>query len=292
MSEKNVILQESESKLAQLLEDNTKGLPSSLNKTRFIQESLTVLKDTKGIENCKPLSIARTIMKGAYLNLSFMNKECYAIPYGGELQFQTDYKGEIKIAKLLSIKKISEIYAKIVREDDDLLIKMVDGDAKIEFTPKPFSNKPIVGAFSICKFEDNTLQYETMSKEDVEEVRQKSSKCPNSGAWVNYFGEMCKKTVIRRMCKMIQLEFASADQTKSYQDGANSDVKGETIDTSVKDPFNATPEPQDKPSELPPPAENAVIEEKSELFHKLKDQFPNEKDWQIDIRVKEHNAVK
>ncbi|KGO12968.1 recombinase [Clostridium botulinum] len=41
---------------------------------------MTVLKDTKNIEKCNEVSVARTMLKGVLLGLDFFNKECYAIP--------------------------------------------------------------------------------------------------------------------------------------------------------------------------------------------------------------------
>ena len=56
-----------------------------------------MLKDKKKkTELCKLTfeSMAVCLCKAAYLGLDYFNGECYAIPYGGELNFQTDYKGE------------------------------------------------------------------------------------------------------------------------------------------------------------------------------------------------------
>lgn len=87
---KELVLKETHGRLNQLLATKMDAMPKDFNQTRFLQNCMTVLQDTKGIENCHPVSIARTLLKGAFLGLDFFQKECYAIPYGGELQFQTD----------------------------------------------------------------------------------------------------------------------------------------------------------------------------------------------------------
>ena len=89
--------------LQKLLQQKAKALPKNFNETRFLQNVMVVLQDTKDIEKMNPTSVARTMLKGAFLGLDFFNKECYAIPYSGQLNFQTDYKGEIKLAKKYSL---------------------------------------------------------------------------------------------------------------------------------------------------------------------------------------------
>ena len=107
------------SNLSSLLKSKAEALPKDFNETRFLQNCMTVLQDTKDIEKADPVSVARTMLKGAFLGLDFFNKECYAINYAGNVQFQTDYKGEVKLAKKYSINPIKDIYAKIVKEGDE-----------------------------------------------------------------------------------------------------------------------------------------------------------------------------
>jgi len=175
---------------------------------------MTVLQDTKDIDKCQPISVARTMLKGAFLGLDFFNRECYAIPYGGNLQFQTDYKGEIKLAKKYSFNSIKDIYAKIVREGDDFQESIEDGRQTINFKPLPFNNGEIIGAFAVCLFQDGSMLYETMTKQEIEDF----SKAKNSPAWVKTPGEMYKKTVLRRLCKLIELDFDSVETKKTYDE--------------------------------------------------------------------------
>ena len=66
---------------------------------------------------------------------------------------------------------------------------------------------------------------DTMSKEDIEHTRQTFSKAANSKAWKESYGEMCKKTVLRRLCKLIDLNFDTAEQCQAFEDGSAFDVK-------------------------------------------------------------------
>lgn len=235
---KDLVLKQSHTALNKLLEVKASALPKDFNKTRFLQNCMTVLQDTRDIEKCEPMTVARTMLKGAFLGLDFFNKECYAIPYGSQLNFQTDYKGEIKLAKKYSINSIKDIYAKLVREGDEFEESIVNGQQTINFKPKAFNNRAIIGAFAVVLFKDNSMMYEAMSKEEIENIRENFSKAKNSAAWAKTPGEMYKKTVLRRLCKLIELDFDSVEQQKTFNETSDYEFKNEAA--------------QDKPKETSP----------------------------------------
>lgn len=209
------------------LEKQVAALPNDFNKQRFIQNCMTVLQDGQAdFSKCEAPSVVRTLLKGAFLGLDFFSGECYAIPYGGKCSFQTDYKGEIKLAKKYSSNPIKDIYAKVVRKDDDFEEVIENGQQKINFRPKPFNDGEIVGAFAVCLYKDGSMIYDTMSKADIEHTRKSFSKAANSKAWTDSYGEMCKKTVLRRLCKLIDLNFDNKEQIEAFEDGSAFDVKG------------------------------------------------------------------
>ena len=89
--------------LDESLEKQVAALPEKFNKQRFLQNCMTVLQDGQAdFSKCEAPTVVRTLLKGAFLGLDFFNGECYAIPYGNQCQFQTDYKGEIKLCKRYS----------------------------------------------------------------------------------------------------------------------------------------------------------------------------------------------
>lgn len=225
------------SNLDKLLESKREAMPQNFNKTRFLQNCMTVLQDTRDIEKCDAVSVARTMLKGAFLGLDFFNKECYAIAYGGQISFQTDYKGEKKLAKKYSVRPIKDIYAKLVREGDEFIEEITDGQQTIQFKPKTFNDGKIIGAFAVALFEDGGLVYEAMSVTEMEEVRKNFSKQANGQAWTKSTGEMYKKTVFRRLCKNIELDFDHIEQKQAFEDGGDLDVEREVKPVQVS-PLN------------------------------------------------------
>lgn len=232
-----------DTKLTDLLVEKIDACPKHFNKTRFAQNCMTVLKevDPAKLAKVSPESVALTMIKGAFLGLDFFNRECYAIPFGNELQFLTDYKGDIKLCRQYSIKPIKNIYAKLVREGDTFECVIREGTPVINFTPNLFSDAEIKGAFAVVVYEDESMDYTTMSKKEIEATRHNFSKCPTSPAWAKAWGEMAKKTALKRLTKMVELNFDNAEQAKAFQEGA--DIKREAIDVSpeVVDPFKDKP---------------------------------------------------
>jgi len=259
MGAKNQLV-EVHNNLEKLLNSKRKALPKHFNQTRFLQNCMTVLQDTPDIASVTPVSIARTMLKGAFLGLDFFQKECYAIPYKKnigtkqspnyvkELQFQTDYKGEIKVVKRFSPRKIREIYAKIVRKSDVFEEKIVNGQQVINFAPQPFNDREIVGAFAVCLYQDGGMLYETMTSTEIDKVKNTYSKIPDSKAWKESWGEMAKKTVLRRLCKLIEKEFDDLEQNEAWEEGADAQFDDVTDLQPIEMP-KAIEEPQEQPAE-------------------------------------------
>lgn len=199
------------------------ALPKDFNRERFVQNCLAVMNETPQLAKISPAQTIQGLLKGAYLGLDFMNRECYLIPYGNSVQFQTDYKGEVKFTKKYSVRKIKDIYAKVVREGDEFTEEIVDGQPSIDFKPLPFNGGEIIGAFAVVLYQDGGMAYEAMSLSDINSVRNNYSKASQSKAWKNSFDEMCKKTVLRRLCKHIDTDFESVEAHSAWEDGSGMD---------------------------------------------------------------------
>lgn len=229
------------------LDKQVAALPEKFNKQRFMQNCMTVLQDGNAdFTKCEPKTVVRTLLKGAFLGLDFFNGECYAIPYGTSCQFQTDYKGEIKLAKRYSSTPIQDIYAKVVRNGDEFEETIENGKQFVNFKPKAFNDGEIVGAFAVVLYKDGSMIYDTMSKAEIEHTRQAFSKAANSKAWKESYGEMCKKTVLRRLCKLIDLNFDTAEQCEAFEDGSEFDVKGQPKEKyTAQNPYQQQPQPDE-----------------------------------------------
>ena len=199
------------------------ALPKDFNRERFVQNCLAVMNENPQLAKINPAHTIQGLLKGAYLGLDFLNRECYLIPYGTSVQFQTDYKGEVKFTKKYSIRKIKDIYAKVVRKGDEFVEEIIDGKPSIDFKPLPFNDDEIIGAFAVVLYQDGGMAYEVMSVKDINSVRNNYSKASQSKAWKNSFDQMCIKTVLRRLTKHIETDFESVEAHNAWEDGSGMD---------------------------------------------------------------------
>ena len=139
MAEKNEVAVSFSEMLMDKLTLSESALPKTLNKERFVQETLSVLNSNPALQKCNRGQLITGIMRGAYLGLSAVNSEFYLVPFNNTVQFLTSYKGVCKFAKKYSVRPIKDIYAKLVREGDVFEEKITDGHPSIDFKPIPFS---------------------------------------------------------------------------------------------------------------------------------------------------------
>lgn len=218
--EKNEVQIKFSDQLADKLIAVEKALPKDFNRERFVQNCLAVANEKPELMRINRAEVIQGLVKAAYLGLDFARKECYLIPYGNAVQFQTDYKGEVKFVKRYAIRSIHDVYAKVVREGDFFEEKIVDGLPSIDFKPLPFNDGNIIGAFAVVLYKDGGMEYETMTTKDINSVRNNYSKASNSKAWKNSFDEMAKKTVLRRLCKHIETDFETVEAQKVWDESS------------------------------------------------------------------------
>lgn len=204
------------------LDNISDALPKDFNKARFVQNAIALLNDKPDLAKFGQPKIMAGLMRGAMLGLDFFNKEAYLVGYGQDLQYQTSYIGSQKLIKKYAIRPVRNIYAELVREDDVFEMGIIENKRYVTFKPKPFNNKRIVGTFAVVEYEDGDIAVETMNIDEIESVRKKS-KMGNAGAWKDFYGEMVKKSVIRRLCKKIEIDFENTEQKQIFE--ADTDIE-------------------------------------------------------------------
>jgi recombination protein RecT len=207
------------------------ALPRDFNRARFIQNTLALVHDSEQLANVPQAKLVPVLMKGAYLGLDFFNRECYAIPYGQQIQFMPSYTGMVKLAKRFSKRPLKDIYAHIVHEGDEFESGMEDGHEFVRFKPQPFNDAPIIGAFAVAQYQDGGIKVETMSKQQLDAVKR-MSKAQSGTAWKFFADEMYRKSVIRRLCKSIDLDMDTIAQAQVMQED-----EAQEMEVEVDNPF-------------------------------------------------------
>lgn len=217
------------------------ALPKTFNKSRFLQNTIAVIRQNPDLQKYKKSDLLSCMLKGSFLGLDFMAKECWIVPYKGELSFQTSYKGECKFVKRYSIRPLLDLKAEVVRVGDELDYGIKDNKPYIDYKPIPFNGDKIVGAFAVAYFKDGGILYEVMNMDDINKVRNVSRAASStSSPWKTFPEEMYKKTVLRRLCKSIETDFDTVEQHEAWDEGSGVDFTNKPTPTEVHDVFEET----------------------------------------------------
>ena len=105
------------------------------------------------------------------------------------------------LKKVRNSGELKSIRAHVVHENDKFRVVLGD-DEKLEHDPNYFDPGKPVGVYAIAETKEEGIYREFMSFADVERVRG-ASRAKDSGPWVQWWGEMAKKTVLRRLAKRL-----------------------------------------------------------------------------------------
>lgn len=127
----------------------------------------------------------------------------YVIKYGNTIQYHIGYKGFI--SRIKEIYPTAQVKAELVYVGDVFTVEKVDGQARyVHKVANPFAKKEnIVGAYAYIQYVEKGRGYsfiETMGTDEINKIRGKAK---TAMVWNEWYGEMAKKAVIRRLCKTL-----------------------------------------------------------------------------------------
>lgn len=175
---------------------------------RAIQVAVLCAYRNPELLKCDKPSLLASVVQAAALGLDLSpgKGEAYIIPrwnkHAGvtEAQFQPGYRGLAKLAREAA--GLRYIQAELVHERDQFETWR-DPDQRIIHKPclKP-DRGGVTHAYCVSKLATGELQVTVMTFEEIEAIRKRSQK-PDTGPWREQWGEMAKKTVVKRHCKML-----------------------------------------------------------------------------------------
>jgi recombination protein RecT len=182
-------------------------LPKHLTIDRMIKVINLVVRRTPKLLDCTPQSLLGAVMEAASLGLEpGILGQAYFVPFrnksNGKLEVQliAGYKGLIQLCR--NTGELSTVGAQIVYQNDKFEASL-GTDPRITHIPTEDANPgQIRASYAIAKLKDGAVQFDLMYRRDLEKIR-KRSKSADSGPWVTDPEEMCKKTVIRRLAKLL-----------------------------------------------------------------------------------------
>lgn len=184
------------------------ALPKHMNADRLLRIVMTSVQRTPKLLDCTKESLCGAVIQSAQLGLECDNVlgHAYLVPFWNkkkgvlEVQFIPGYKGLIDLARRSG--QVSTIYAHVVR-DGDMFEYEFGLDATLRHKPAfAGAGGGVTHAYAVCKLKDGGEQFDVMPRYEVEAIRARSQS-KDSGPWVTDYDEMAKKTILRRLCKLL-----------------------------------------------------------------------------------------
>lgn len=123
--------------------------------------------------------------------------------------------------------ELSSIEAHTVHANDKFSYRIGIDDQPVH-EPEWFGDRgDIVGVYAVAKLKDGSRVSEIMSRAEVESVRA-VSRAKDSGPWVQWWGEMARKSVLRRLSKRLPISTDLDDLIR--RDDALYDFEGAKVD--------------------------------------------------------------
>ena len=220
------------------------ALPKAMTPERLVRVVTTECRKTPALLNCNPESFLGAVLQCAQLGLEPGGAlgHCYLLPFGNgkakdgrpNAQLIIGYRGMIDLARRSG--QIVSICAYTVHEKDHFVWRL-GLDPDIEHVPSPEADRgPMTYVYAVAKLKGGGVQFEVMSRAEVEKVR-KQSKAGSSGPWVTHFDEMAKKTVIRRLFKYlpVSIEAARTVEVDERADRGEAVTPQDFIDVAYED---------------------------------------------------------
>lgn len=157
------------------------------------------------MQNRQSVIDAVTNIAAIGISLNPAKKQAYLVPRDGRICLDISYMGLLDLA--VDSGSIRWGQARLVYQADTFEVQGVDREPIHRFSPFAKDRGDVVGVYCVVKTADGDYLTEAMSTDEVNEIRDRSSawkawiakkkKCP----WVTDWGEMAKKTVVKRASK-------------------------------------------------------------------------------------------
>jgi recombination protein RecT len=197
-------------------------LPKHMTPDRMIALVANIVYRTPRLQECDPFSIVSSVQQASALGLEMIPTmgEAYLVPVwnsklnkdqgGYECQFRPGYRGLAKLARNTGV-----IYVKsVLVHREDVFIHEYDPDLVFRHVPHRGKDRgEVTDVYSVAKLPSGDHLIEVMNTEEIEAIHRRSenylysqrAKKAEFGPWVSDWGEMARKTAVKRLCKSLPM---------------------------------------------------------------------------------------
>ena len=163
----------------------------------------TSLAQNGSLAKVTAVSVGEALVEAVIQGLEIDKKQVYFIARGNKLTMFRSYYGDVKVA--LETGLVTDIRARVIYKDDeyDISTNSYGEETVINHrTRLENHDKEIIGAYAWADCPDGKRHYCIMTKKEIDKNWSKSSD-PSRNVQKDFPQEMAKRSVIRRLVKMI-----------------------------------------------------------------------------------------
>jgi len=244
-----------------------RALPKHLNADTMTRIALTCFRMNPKLGECQPASVFACVIQASQLGLRpGLLGECYLIPYKDQCTLQLGYQGMLELVRRSGL--VESISAHLVHERDEFDVQW-GTEAGIKHRPYFDGDPgPVRLVYAVARLKGGGVHAELMTLTDIERIKNRSQNVINAARygkqtpWDTDFGEMARKTALRRICKYLpkstDLATALAIDDAAYRGRQQLNVQDAIANAFVPPQLSADdPDPTgevDPPAPPPPPA--------------------------------------
>jgi len=190
--------------LKQMEKQLSKYVPPAISE-RMCRTALTQYNSSTTLQNCTEASFFGSLLTLAQLGLEPGPLGlAYLVPFRGACTVIIGYKGMIQLVR--NSGELATISAVPVYEGDVCEIDIANCTVNHPYneTVDKTDPKKIRFVYAKAVLKDGSVSLEVMNLAEIELIR-KRSQAGNNGPWTTDYAEMAKKTVLKRLCKMLPL---------------------------------------------------------------------------------------
>jgi recombination protein RecT len=179
------------------------ALPAHVGVDKFNRVTVTAIQQNPDLlTKADRRSLFGAVMRLAQEGLLPDGREAAIVMFGDKAQAMPMVAGILK--KVRNSGELASIDALLVHANDKFTYRPGIDEVPAH-EPDWFGDRgPVIGVYSVAKLKSGASFVEIMNKQQVEQVRN-VSRAKNNGPWVAWWGEMARKTVLRRLAKRLPM---------------------------------------------------------------------------------------
>jgi len=222
------------------------ALPPHVPPARFVRVAMTAVQSNPELLQAERKTLFAACMRAAQDGLLPDGREGALVIFKGKVQWMPMIAGILK--KVRQSGELLSIAAHVVHARDEFRYQLGD-EERVYHVPyldgEPGEERLV---YAIAKTRDGGVYREIMTVAEIEKVRA-VSRAREGGPWSTWWGEMAKKTVLRRLAKRLPMS-TDADEVLRRED-EDDEVPVPALPGSVAD-LNARLRPPAMPGPLWP----------------------------------------